>query len=441
MGKHKWLLVIFSFILLLSSCYMRKDIDSDQVSQEDEQEEVQIDEEPFIENIRVTGEMHDSQYLEWGAKTSSGYYEVLVWPRDMYSLDSVYEQHGNIVFTDYKTAKRVFLCSIPGCAHNNSNCTSYVEFYYDMALFTNYSETKLYLLSKGSPAHDYSTEEELPSIIEMNMDGSNRRLLCKLDSNESFSPSNKEIASDDHVFLSVSRTWKEGKDARTRNVLVSICLHDGKRQDVIDDEDWGINRSVWDDRYLITYRYNDDGVWFDKRDTDGTLLQKYGPYSAKGVYYSNKKVFLANTNGKEGTLSIIDLETDTRKEVGGIPAETEGYITCYGEMNGYIHWLFIRAGENGKTEEYIIDVENGTYKEFSLDYYDVNGVYRKAGIIGKTKDNVCLVQVGDKKSSLTLMDLEGVPHTYEYQRPIRAVMNLSDYTNGEPIYTIVEDTV
>ena len=45
MGKHKWLLVIFSFILLLSSCYMRKDIDSDQVSQEDEQEEVQIDEE------------------------------------------------------------------------------------------------------------------------------------------------------------------------------------------------------------------------------------------------------------------------------------------------------------------------------------------------------------------------------------------------------------
>lgn len=57
--------------------------------------------------------------------------------------------YGNILYTDYETCRRVYFCNVPGCAHNNPDCTSFVKFSTDARLFTDYSETHLYFMSTG----------------------------------------------------------------------------------------------------------------------------------------------------------------------------------------------------------------------------------------------------------------------------------------------------
>ena len=147
--------------------------------------------------IRVTGSLHDSLALEYGAKTSHGYYEIIDWPDFMLPADHGFTRYGNIVYTDYATCQKNYLCNIPGCAHNTPDCTSFVQYSFGAVLFTDYSESHLYLLSLGFHEKEMKPED-VGTVTEMNMDGTSRRVVCTLSSNESFTYGAVQIASDEY---------------------------------------------------------------------------------------------------------------------------------------------------------------------------------------------------------------------------------------------------
>jgi hypothetical protein len=173
--------------------------------------------------IRVTGDLHDSPVYERGAKTSKGYYEIMRWQEDMMPEGHGHIYYGNILYTDYETCRRVYLCNVPGCAHNTPDCTSFVKFSTDARLFTDYSETHLYFMSTGLQDSNI-TEEDLASITEMDMDGSNRRLVCTLSSGESIYDSAIEIASDRYVYTTVAHTDYSGGGPSLKKEIQRICL-------------------------------------------------------------------------------------------------------------------------------------------------------------------------------------------------------------------------
>ena len=70
----------------------------------------------------------DYNTMRWGCGTSKGYYDSIMWPLDMYEEKSDYIHISNLMYTDYASHTRVYLCNTPGCAHNNENCTSYIKY-------------------------------------------------------------------------------------------------------------------------------------------------------------------------------------------------------------------------------------------------------------------------------------------------------------------------
>ena len=176
--KTTTIIVLIVIITITSACSSNGHTELPVEEPEEKNDAAIGPEDGKTEFIRVTGNKHDGPYLEYGAKTESGYYELLKWPNEL-NKESSLIRNGNIIYTDYSSAQRLFLCNVPGCAHNSNDCTSFLSYSGFCVLFTNCSETKLYALSGGDYDVQYNDESELPTITQMDMDGSNRKELVR----------------------------------------------------------------------------------------------------------------------------------------------------------------------------------------------------------------------------------------------------------------------
>ena len=70
-----------------------------------------------------------------GAGTSFGYYEIM----------SAQNNSLNILYTDYATDIRTYLCADPDCTHNSDTCTSWFSFLGSAYPFTSADGSKIYL--------------------------------------------------------------------------------------------------------------------------------------------------------------------------------------------------------------------------------------------------------------------------------------------------------
>ncbi len=159
----KKIIVVFLIIVITMSavaCGKKSEEPIDYVSETTDSQETSVDEGPDPKThmpIRVTGNLHNTLVVESGVKTAHGYYEILMWPEQMMPEDHKYVRYGNILYTDYESLQQIYLCSVPGCAHNTEECTSFVEYTGHIILFTDYSENHLYMISGGESTYEYRT--------------------------------------------------------------------------------------------------------------------------------------------------------------------------------------------------------------------------------------------------------------------------------------------
>lgn len=397
--------------------------------------------------IRVTGDLHDSVVLEHGAKTKHGYYEVISWPPDMLPQSEGETLYGNIVYTDYDTCRRVYLCNVPGCAHNTPDCTSFVSYSGSWTLFTDYSERHLYFVSRGRHLRDISSTD-LATIIEMDMDGSDRRIVCKLQANESFRTNTVIVASDEYVYATTTHAGFVDNGPIDQYVLERIWFADGRREVVCpllnNYEKHETLLSVWGTEELIISEHvtgdeHERGVYRCRVSQDGELIERFSPEGTFG-YYSNKYRITGNELEHKATVTAIDYETDKRITIENVPAETRspGRIVIYVRDGNRINWTFL--DENGKNRDYILDFSDGSIKELTLrqrnTYED-----RAIAIIADAGDSY-LVVIGEKNSSITLTDLNGIPHKYDLRDyPEYALISKQDYWDCNPNYRPIYDEV
>ena len=396
--------------------------------------------------IRVTGDLHDSMILEHGAKTQHGYYEIIQWVGDMLPEGSSKSLcYGNIVYTDYSSCKRVYLCNTPGCAHNGADCTSFVQFSVGATLFTDYSENHLFLMSKGGLGREISSED-LAMITEMDMDGSNRRTVCILSSTESFRDNSVQIASDDYIYATVEHLEIIEGVPTSQYVLERIWFADGRREVVcpISNSKEKVDTAfcVWNNEDLIVKQREYDGenspVYFCRLTQDGEYKERYGPLYTLG-YFRNEFIITGEEDGVTAVFTRTDLETGDSRTIIGVPAEAPkpGRLGLFGSDGYRINLHYLDGDENSR--DYVLDFSDESWKEFTLkrdSYAD-----KALTLIADAGEDYLVIKASHD-STITLTDYEGIPHTYDYpNRPEYALISKEDYWNCNPDYRVIEDTI
>lgn len=97
----------------------------------------------------------------------------------IYELQTVFPDSANIFYTDANTKERIFLCANPNCTHADESCPSYIAT--PSAMFPPM------LLRVGDQllvVFTEATDSSNPHGMLMNMDGSNRRTVFELASNQ-----------------------------------------------------------------------------------------------------------------------------------------------------------------------------------------------------------------------------------------------------------------
>ena len=397
------------------------------------------------------------------AKTEHGYYEISRWNNPDYA---------NIIYTDYASQQTVFLCNVPGCAHNTPDCTSYVAEGQNVTLFTDYSEKHLYMIFPGMEATEWS-EAAPATLTEMNMDGSGRRIVCTLPAGEFFdNPDNTFIAGDEYVFTTVghyetekikqydyeTQTEIEVDALRMKWTMEKIWFKDGKREKIRDldrenDEYEQLVRTV-DDRYLLFRRWEEQGdetrCFETLVDQNGEVVEISEP-SAYGGYGSNDHMSVKlETDGDIATATAVFSDSGETVTINDIPYTSNNPATIWGCYENYVFMQYIwteNAEEvNGKliggidrTRAFILDFSTGTWKEF-----DLRQKTRSQNFVIPLAEagNNYLVMIDRKDTKIDLIGADGVPHSYDYYGcDTYAIMTKEDFWNSVPNYREVENKV
>ena len=403
----------------------------------------------------------DKSFYCLPSNTSNGLYQISTWNN---------QEYRNIIYTDYATQQTVFLCNIPGCAHNSPNCTSYISADQGGDLFTNYSEDHLYLINYGREADDRS--EGVPaSIIEMNMDGSDRRTICVLPAGEEFGSSQIFIAGDEYMYIEVLHFHKEKVKVQVgtneieteRRVgqyfIERLWFKDGRRETVreLRNDDGGYETLIGtvDDKYLVINRYEpqESGSMITKEiiDQNGKTVSMEEPYSSEEYdYHDDHFRIKIEREGDSAAATVWIVDSGEKKTVFDIPyPENASRPYLVGGYNNKFflsyNWVDnIEETNNGKyfghdqSRALVLDFSDGTWKDFTL--YTKSNESEEVFPVAEA-GNDYLVRLDRSDSSvIDLVDSEGVPHSYQYYGRITfALMSKDDYWNSVPNYRIIED--
>ena len=444
---------IVSLLLTAVMCMTLVSCKDAERNDEAEPQDEQVPEVQYLP-IRVTGSLHDSRILEYGAKTAHGYYEIIYWDGSMLPEDHGYKGYGNIAYTDYATCQRVILCNVPGCAHNTSDCTSFVQFSGMPRLFTDYSETHLYLMSSGKNEEDMKPDD-VGTVTEMNMDGSERRTICTLTAGETFKYNSVQIASDEYFYQEIAHVEmipdpnKDNIEVPVEQyVLERIWFTDGRREKAYttrnDFEARETVLSVWNNEDLIinSSEYYEDGTaagYRNRVSQKGELIERIGPESTFG-YYSDRFRITGEEKDKKATVTAIDYATGEVMTIKDVPAESllPGRIYISNRDGYKVLWHFLDEKEINR--DYILDFSDGTYREFTL--LQKNALEeKKIAIISDAGDDY-FVLVGKEAISFTLIDMQGIPHSFSVpEYPTYALISKDDFWNCVPNYRLIDNKI
>ena len=460
-GKLTSVIAALLCVLTLASCAFNGKVpesldpavpDNQEAGNETESEEF----EPIRQIGKPIGDIIGSP-----AKTAHGYYEISRWNNPDYS---------NIVYTDYASQQTIFLCNVPGCAHNTPDCTSYVAGGQNTVLFTDYSEEHLYMIFPGREASDWA-EAAPATLTEMNMDGSGRRVVCTLPTEEHFSINYVCIAGDEYVFVLVERTeigkvkqWDfqtseliEVDALITRTAVEKIWLSDGKREKIRDLEReidaYEELAGVEEDKYLLFKKWEEgeESRYYEILvDQNGETVEIREPSTPYGYTYVGSTRLKLETDGEVATATAVFSDSGEEKTIKDIPYTTDNPATLYGGYENKIlmqyRWTETENAEevNGKliggtdrSRAFVLDFSDGTWKEFDL-RQKTNSHYFVTPLAESGDDYLVLIDRKDTK--INLVDAQGVPRAYDYYgRDTYALMTKEDFWNSVPNYREIED--
>ena len=344
----------------------------------------------------------------------------------IYEIQTVFPNSASIFYTDVNTKERVFLCANPNCTHADESCSSYIAT--PSAMFP---PMILHVGNQLLIVFTETTDSSNPHGMLMNMDGSNRRTVFELASNQyiqgGFCSSGNDLyfdlyEIDDNTNITYQLWHANFQNETFEKVMdlgsddshyslcdgvgnelcfnhissngISYCMYDPQSQKMLDPfyiDNSASGNSMIQDGYLFVLNEQDNSVQrirlSDKTQTSATYTVKDG-FGAPSMRY----LF-------DGNLLITEAQTTE------IDVPTNGsYDIC----------------------SYILDFDTGNCTEFTLQTpYNNRPVY-----VLTTIGNFCYVATDYKTYTPTSVSKDGTVSNFDYVANIYALITKQDYVNS-----------
>lgn len=425
--KEKIVLLLLSLIVICAvfcGCSSK-----DEISEFDNSENFEIEEGEIILATDQYGGLFKN-----GAGVESGFYEPMV----------VQSNSLNVLYTDYATGVRTYLCSSPECLHNSESCTSWFSALGTVCLFTNESQTELFLLSSGyAETGTEKSDIAQGKIYKMNLDGSERTVLYQLASNEQFSGA--VAISDSNIYAGVQvinpSNGKMTFEIRKINIdtskAKSIYHTDNFNNRIVGSYDKSlVIEEVTDalrNYYMLDVQSGEEGE--AKYSYDYTAEVRTEQVFGKSVYS------LRTQEGTSATLYEIDLESGQERQIAQdiqiYDHDATRISDCYdGHLE--IETSDNRDKSNIQLLKYQVDLTSGEVGLCPLQY-EMYGINKNVPILAENETSF-LVQMAVKEGTVTVVDNMGVPSEIESAIPQYALIPKADYWAGNANYSVIEET-
>lgn len=152
--------------------------------------------------------------------------------------------HSNLMYIDYSTQQKIFLCAKPNCSHNDNTCTSFLEEYgVSSTSNSSYSvfctDDCLYLFY-GSSGMSMFFSGAAPTIYRIDLNGENRQVIYEADSGAEINLQYGCYADGNYIYFLMKKTGLSDPDkngviemSSGTNSFVRLNLKSGKTEDVM----------------------------------------------------------------------------------------------------------------------------------------------------------------------------------------------------------------
>lgn len=372
--------------------------------------------------------------LNTSASTNDGYYELLL------SADGT---ANNILYTDFATKQRIYLCNAPNCTHDKDSCTSWIDYISGGSyLFTSPDGQKLYYVQRGME-EDTGGGKDAGKIFVMNADGSERKVLLDIGADgricDAIAADSQSLYIDINTVDSIvaepkKQLWRV--DASTGDVeILKEELPAGAR--IFSAFDTTIIFQTQEET-SCTYKAYD----LKTRSFSDLISWKYDDFDGVDIVYGHRLFVLKKQTEDAGALEVYDLRNMEKSVVQNVPifsGDTTFFSGFFDEQN-----LFIDVTDNGDVNNirflrYNVNIETGVITELGLTYNN-KGTVRPIGIYCDAGDAL-LVRYesydGTLRSTyngkLTEMQMVGAPRL--------GLISKEDYLLSNPNFVPVTDTV
>ena len=362
-----------------------------------------------------------------------------------YEFLPLHPNSQNIVYTDYETGIRTYLCDNADCSHDNENCPSWFEGIAGLQFAINPYNNQLFLFQAGIPADNGSQK-----IYSMDLNGANRKLLLQLPSDEYIVDG---CAVDkDNLYFTVrtpASDWEHvTKELRQLNIetgeMVLLMGYGGTDglMGAFDDQLVIVSMERASETYTyytfsLTTKELQEFYRYTVADTSGQGWGNIARCHGDQLYIVEPT---ANLKASIHQMDIMSGETHT------ITTELPYYTLDGTFVEDFVdNHMIIRVADNRVPGavvlyQYAVDLATNTLMEITLAYTPADRYANAAYIVG-VSDTHYLVLTAEEYRVIAQAEPDGTQYTVDMPFFVYSMITKEDYWNGVANYLPIEDTV
>lgn len=362
------------------------------------------------------------------AVTNTGSYEIL--PSQ--------KSGSNIIYTDFDSKTRTFLCSRPECLHTDESCSAWIASS-SCQIFTDGS-SHIFIVQSGA----YDSPDT--TIWEAELNGSNRTQLFQFHANQQIV--NAIAADENSLYITVLEA--DPVTYQLKKLMYQIDMQTGEAKELFSmkENDW-LFGAYEDNLILLSYDSAKREFVYYRYCVANGARESIFSYSAADeektpVTAVNENIlYLIQPIGNhKAEVSRIDLKSDEKQTLcTGIPffsSETTSVLDFVdNKLILLVSDTLQQDPQLARHYQYGIDLKTGEVKEASL-LIENGGAASFLKICGEYQNEYCVLS-GYELQTVSLFGTNGEAYQSSAYFPIYAFITKEDYWSGSRNLTIPVD--
>ncbi len=353
----------------------------------------------------------------------------------------------NILYIDYTTQSRVFLCNRPECEHNDASCVSWLspeDCAGGAGLFTD--GKKLYVQRIGTGIDlsnpDAITEASASQIIRMDLNGDNRETIIKMESGASV---NGAVAADGSIlYFIMGQVQKDADDIAFTQQLVAL---DSENKSIVSIA------PVNENDHLIGvckagFLFRRNATQNDSRSYSVYLLRlstkKEEPimtWTERNILcrVDHQTVYFLDPNS--ASFFSVDPDTKEKKIIADhLPFNADDKTECVEIFDQKLRFDVYEHGvkDEAHTHSYALSLADGGITEETLCYTTPDSSVSAVEILAENETQF-LVMYDLKLVAVQDTSPDGSPYTFDMAQYCYGLISKEDYWNNRANYIPIQD--